>query len=108
MAGTRKPGEFCWINMLTPSLDESRAFFEALLGWTFFEMPGIGYGMKVGGSDIGGMFDVNGPNALPGAPAHINAMVKVESADATVERVNSLGGKAKPAFDIFDAGRMAV
>jgi predicted enzyme related to lactoylglutathione lyase len=35
-------------------------------------------------------------------------MVKVDSADATVERVTSLGGRAKPAFDIMEQGRMAV
>ena len=35
-------------------------------------------------------------------------MVKVESADATVEKVTSLGGRASPAFDIGDQGRMSV
>ncbi len=35
-------------------------------------------------------------------------MVKVESADATVAKVTALGGKAMPAFDIMDQGRMAV
>ena len=35
-------------------------------------------------------------------------MVKVDSADATCEKVASLGGQAKPAFDIMDQGRMAV
>ena len=108
MTGTRKAGEFCWINMLTPRLDEARAFFGTLLGWTYFEMPGIGHGVKVGGSDIGGLFDLNGPNTPPGTPAFIGVMVKVESADAICEKAASLGGKAKPAFDIMDQGRMAV
>jgi predicted enzyme related to lactoylglutathione lyase len=35
-------------------------------------------------------------------------MVKVDSADATCEKVTSLGGNAKPAFDIMDQVRMAV
>jgi hypothetical protein len=30
--GTRKTGEFCWINMLTPQPAEARAFFGTLLG----------------------------------------------------------------------------
>ena len=34
-------------------------------------------------------------------------MVKVDGADATVKKVTSLGGKAKPAFDIMEQGRMA-
>ena len=35
-------------------------------------------------------------------------MVKVESADATCEKVASLGGTARPAFDVLESGRMAV
>ncbi len=104
----RQPGEFCWINMLTPQPAEAMAFFGKLLGWEFFEMPGVGHGMRVGGRDIGGLFDLHGPNTPPGTPAHLGVMVKVASADATGGRVTALGGKARPAFDVFDAGRMAV
>jgi predicted enzyme related to lactoylglutathione lyase/uncharacterized protein YndB with AHSA1/START domain len=104
----RKPGEFCWINMLTPQPDEAREFFAKLLGWTYFEMPGLGHGMKVGGRDIGGLFDLNGPQTPKGIPPSIGVMVKVESADAICERVTSLGVKVKPAFDIMENLRMAV
>jgi predicted enzyme related to lactoylglutathione lyase len=106
--GTRKPGEFCWINMLTPQPAEARAFFGTLLGWSYFEIPGIGHGVQVGGHNIGGLFDLEGPNTPEGTPPLIGVMVKVESADATCARVTSLGGRAKPAFDIMDQGRMAV
>ena len=106
--GTRKAGEFCWINMLTPQPAEAMAFFGELLGWTFFEMPGVGHGVKVGGRDVGGLFDLNGPNTPPGTPAHVGVMVKVDNADAIGAKVTALGGKALPAFDVFDAGRMAV
>ncbi len=106
--GIRKPGEFCWINMITPDLAASRDFFGKLLGWTFFEMPGMGFGVKVGASNIGGMFDQHAPSTPPGTPAFIGTMVKVENADATAEKVKALGGTARPAFDIGDAGRMAV
>ena len=34
-------------------------------------------------------------------------MVKVDSADAICEKVKSLGGRARPAFDIKEQGRMA-
>ena len=60
--GTRKSGEFCWINMLTPRPTEARAFFGKLLGWTYGEIPGMGHAVKVGGRDIGGLFDLEGPN----------------------------------------------
>jgi predicted enzyme related to lactoylglutathione lyase len=71
-------------------------------------MPGIGHGVQVGGHNIGGLFDLEGPNTPEGTPPLIGVMVKVESADATCARVTSLGGKAKPAFDIHNQGRMAV
>lgn len=106
--GIRKPGEFCWINMLTPDPTKARAFFAALLGWTYAEIPGMGHIVKVGGHDIGGLFDLEGPNTPKGTPPLIGVMVKVENADAACERVISLGGKAKAAFDIMDNLRMAV
>ncbi len=106
--GTRRAGEFCWINMLTPQPEEARAFFSRLLGWTYNEMPGMGHSVRVGGRDIGGLFDLAGPNTPPGTPPLIGVMVKVDSADAAYQRAQSLGGKAMPPFDIMDQGRMAV
>ncbi len=106
--GTRKPGEFCWINMLTPKPAEARVFFAKLFGWTYTELAGMGHSIQVGGKNIGGLFDLEGPNTPPGTPPLIGVMVKVESADATAAKVVALGGKALPAFDIMDQGRMAV
>ena len=106
--GTRETGEFCWINMLTPRPAEARAFFGALLGWTYVEMPGVGHRVQVGRRDVGGLFDLEGPNTPPGTAPVVGVMVKVESADAACEKAASLGGTAKPAFDVMDAGRMAV
>ncbi|HEX3151108.1 MAG TPA: VOC family protein [Gemmataceae bacterium] len=106
MKRMRKAGEFCWINMLTPQPDAARDFFGKLLGWTYFEMPGLGHGIKVGGEDIGGLFDLNGPQTPPGLPPHIGVMVKVDSVDATCEKVKALGGSVKMAFDIMGNLRM--
>jgi predicted enzyme related to lactoylglutathione lyase len=106
--GTRKTGEFCWINMLTPQPKEARAFFGKLLGWTYAEIPGLGHSVKVGARDIGGLFDLDGPNTPKGIPPSIGVMIKVDSADATCEKVTSLGGTVKSAFDIADNLRMAV
>ena len=107
--GVRKPGEFCWFNMITPRPAEACEFFGALLGWTFTEVPGMyGYTAQVAGRNIGGLWDQNGPNTPKGTPAFIGVTVKVESADAACEQVTKLGGTARPAFDVMDAGRMAV
>ena len=106
--GLRKPGEFCWFNMLTPQPDEARVFFGKILGWTYAEIPGMGHRVQVSGRDIGGLFDLAGPNTPPGTPPLIGVMVKVEVADSFADKVVSLGGRAMPAFDIRDQGRMAV
>lgn len=105
--GVRKAGEFCWINVLTPNPAESKAFFSKVLGWTYADLAGMGDSIKVDGHEIGGLFDLASPNTPPGTPPLIGVMVKVEDADATVAKANSIGGSAKPAFDIMDAGRMA-
>lgn len=106
--GVRKAGEFCWINVLTPQPAKAREFFGKLLGWTYTEMPGMGHSVQVGGKNIGGLFDLASPQTPPGTPPAIGVMVKVESADSIGAKVISLGGKALPAFDIMDQGRMAV
>lgn len=106
--GTRAPGDFCWFNLLTPEPDAAREFFGRLLGWTFAEIPGMGHRVQVGGRDVGGLFDLAGPGTPPGTPPLIGVMVKVENADAACAKVAALGGKAMPAFDIMDQGRMAV
>lgn len=104
-AGVRKAGEFCWINILTPRPDSARAFFGTLLGWGYAEMPGIGHRVQVGGRDVGGLFDLDGPMTPPGTPPGIGLMVKVEGADATSARAAELGGAGKPGFDIGAPGR---
>jgi len=105
--GARRVGDFCWINVLTSDPDRARDFFASLLGWTYVEIPGMGHRAQVGGQDIGGVFDHAAPGTPPGTPVGIGVMVKVENADAMVAKVNALGGKAQPAFDIGPQGRMA-
>jgi predicted enzyme related to lactoylglutathione lyase len=104
----RETGEFCWINMLTPHVDQARSFFGDLLGWGYAEIPGLGYRMQVGGTDIGAIFDLAGPNTPPDTPPLIGVMVKVMSADDVCRRVTAAGGHAMPAFDVGDQLRMAV
>ncbi|MCE9592578.1 MAG: VOC family protein [Planctomycetes bacterium] len=106
--GTRRIHDFCWVNLLTPRPTEARAFFGEVLGWSYAEIPGIGHLVQVEGRAIGGIFDLEAPNTPKGTPPTLGVMLKVASADATVARVAKLGGRALPAFDIGDGGRMAV
>ena len=107
-SGTRRAGDFCWVNMLMPRPGEARDFFGQVLGWTFFEMPGIGHGIRAGGRDIGGLFDLEGPGTPPGLSPILGVMVKVDGVDALDQRFEALGGRAKAPFDVGGQGRMAV
>lgn len=103
----RRFGEFCWINVMTPQPATARAFFASLLGWQYEEMPGLGHLVKVEGSPVGGLFDLDAPGTPAGVPPHIGVMVKVASADEAAARAVELGGRARPPFDIMENGRMA-
>ena len=108
MPTRRETGEFCWINMITRDSERACAFYAALLGWQFTVLPGTGFGINVGGHDIGGLFDQSHPRTPPGTPASIGVMVKIDDADAIAARVRSLGGRARDPFDVGAAGRLAV
>lgn len=104
--GPRPIGSFCWINVLTPSSEAARAFFAALLGWSFNEIPGMGHIIQVDGHDIGGFWDLHHTNMPTELPPGIGVMVRVEDAAATVQRAAELGGRSKPAKAIGPSGTM--
>jgi len=105
--GLRKPGEFCWFNMLTPKPAQAREFFGALLGWTYVD-TGLGHSVLVDGHAVGALHDLADPKTPKGTPPLIGLMVKVQSAEDAAEKVRALGGQATPPFDIGGAGRMSV
>ena len=106
--GIRKAGDFCWVNIMTPQPAEAMEFFARVLGWTFDEMPPYGHDVKVGGKAIAGLFDIDGPGCPKGLSPVMGVMIKVDDADATVEKISSLGGKADPPGKVENEGRMAV
>jgi predicted enzyme related to lactoylglutathione lyase len=105
--GSRSIHDFCWINILSPEPATAKDFFTKLFGWTYGDIPGMGYAIKAGGKDVGGLFDAKGPDGSPTPPA-IGVMVKVKSADDAGAKAAKLGGKSMPAFDVGPQGRMAV
>lgn len=107
-SGLRHPGEFCWINILTPDAAAAREFFARVLGWGYQEIAGLGHTILVDGHPIGGLFDIDAPQTPPDTAPILGVMLRIENADATAARVNELGGRARPAFDIGQSGRMAV
>ena len=88
-------GEFSWHELLTKDWKQAFSFYEALFGWERSAEHDIGpMGMyfifKRNGRDLGGMFNVTREMPMPPSWLHY---VRVDSADAAVERVKANGGQ---------------
>jgi uncharacterized protein len=98
-----------WVDLATPDMDASKAFYGALFGWTGETNPDP----EVGGYT---MFTLNGENICgamglmsPEQPPAWSTYVNVDDADKTTEAVSAAGGAVlAPAMDVVDAGRMAM
>jgi predicted enzyme related to lactoylglutathione lyase len=104
-------GTFSWADLSTNDAAAAKAFYSALLGWEFEdmpvsdEMPGMVYSMaSLNGKTAAALFEDDGST-----PPHWNAYVTVESAEASAARAKELGGTVvMDAFDVLDVGRQAV
>jgi uncharacterized protein len=95
------PGTFCWTDLTTTDQDAAKAFYGGLLGWEAEDMPV--------GEDVAAISPQPQQQREAGAPPMWNSYVSVDSADEIVERAKQLGGTVHaPAFDVMEAGRMAV
>jgi len=106
-------GSFCWIELATTDQDAAKNFYGSLFGWAANDMP-------MGPSEVYTMFRLDGRDAAAGytlrpdqrsqgVPPHWMLYIAVENADQAAQRAAELGGAViAPAFDVFDAGRMAV
>jgi uncharacterized protein len=107
------PGSFCWVELHTTDQNAAKNFYDALFGWEPQDMP-------MGADGIYTMFQLQGRDAAAGCtlrpeqrsqgvPPHWMIYIIVDNVDASVTKAQQLGGTIlAPAFDVFDAGRMAV
>lgn len=102
-------GSLVWNELRSRDLDGAKRFYEAVLGYTYEDMPGDEpYAMfKVNGETAGGFCVV--PAGTPAElPAHWLTYFQVEDADASAAKVTELGGQiVSPAQDT-EYGRIAV
>jgi len=106
-----QPGSFCWIEVATTDQSDAKKFYSGLFGWEVNDMP-------MGPSEVYTIFRLEGRDAAAGCtlrpeqkgvPPHWMLYITVENADAAAARAPKAGGKVcAPAFDVMDAGRMAV
>jgi predicted enzyme related to lactoylglutathione lyase len=107
------PGTFSWVDLATTDPDSAKAFYSGLFGWAAEDMPagdGVFYSMmRHEGRNVAAIAPQPPQQRDAGAPPAWQSYVTVESADAAAERAGQLGGTVHaPAFDVMDAGRMAV
>ncbi len=104
-----EPNTWCWNELLTTDVDQAKQFYGAVFGWGSQTHPGpMPYTeWQLGGSSVGGMMAK--PPMMPAeVPSHWLAYFAVTDTDATVKRVNELGGRTMaPPMDI-EPGRFAV
>ena len=110
---TLPPGSFCWPELATSDQKAGAAFYAKLFGWAINDQPmgpGAVYTMfQLRGRDVAAASSLRPEEKQHGVPPHWNAYISVANADAAARRAQELGGKIlAPAFDVMDAGRMAV
>jgi predicted enzyme related to lactoylglutathione lyase len=104
------PGTPCWVDLGSPDIDASIAFYGGLFGW---EVPAAenveqtgGYRRATkGGADVAGMM----PLMQEGQPPAWSSYVSVADANATAAAVKGAGGNviAEP-MDVMGLGTMAI
>ncbi|HEV8130553.1 MAG TPA: VOC family protein [Acidobacteriota bacterium] len=107
------PGSFSWIELSTTDQNAAKSFYSSLFGWAVNDFPmgpNESYSIfQVEGRDAAAAHTMRPEQQSQGVPPHWMVYVAVDSADQTAKRAAELGAKVlAPAFDVFDAGRMAV
>ena len=107
------PGTFCWVDLATTDAEGAKTFYCELFGWEADDMPageGMTYAMlRVGDDYVGGLYEMDAGQREAGEAPFWLSYVSVEDADAGAARARELGGTVHGgAFDVLDAGRMAL
>jgi uncharacterized protein len=107
------PGTFSWTDLTTTDQAAAKEFYSALFGWEANDVPvgeGVVYSMmSLGGHSVAAISPQPQQQRDAGAPPLWNSYVTVQSADDAAAKAAELGANLHaPAFDVMDAGRMAV
>jgi uncharacterized protein len=102
------PGTPSWVDLASPDLPASVAFYSSLFGWDAIDQgPEAGnYRMfELGGIPVAGA----APIMMEGQPPAWTSYISVENADESIAKVKKAGGAVfvEP-MDVLDVGRMAV
>jgi len=106
-------GGFIWYELMTPDPEGAKAFYDAVVGWTFGEATPEynGYRM-IGRSDggfAGGVLPLNDEMQQHGARPTWLGYIHVAEVDQAIGAIEGAGGETvMPATDIPNVGRIAM
>ena len=108
-----RPGQFCWIDLLTPSAEPAKRFYGEVFGWKTLDNPtdqGGFYTMfRQGDLDVAGMGEMGDELKQTGMPAVWNSYVSVDDAETFAAKAEELGATIEmPVMQVMTAGRMAI
>lgn len=109
-------GMFSWFELVAEDVEEAKAFYGPLLGWTFETNSDAGMEYTLARVEgvphpVAGMFGkqhlmVENKEQIP---PHWGSYITVDDVDAVVKKVSGLGGSViVPPTDIPDVGRFSV
>jgi predicted enzyme related to lactoylglutathione lyase len=101
-----------WYELMSPDANASKAFYEAVIGWTIHpaDPGGMDYRMiDTGNGDFaGGLMNMTPEMKAGGARPRWLIYIGVDDVDAAVAKINAAGGSLQmPAVDMPGVGRMA-
>lgn len=106
-------GSFIWYELISPDADASKAFYDAVVGWSIEATSNFPNGYRmIGRSDgkfAGGVLPLTDEMRGHGARPLWLGYVGVDDVDATAAAITADGGAVlMPAFDIPNVGRIAL
>jgi len=106
-----EPGALTWNELTTRNPDDAKAFYGAVFGWTYEDLPMGDFDYtewQLDGRTIGGMMPMVGPMWPAELPNHWMVYFGTDDTDASCAKVTELGGTVHvEPFDV-PAGRIAV
>jgi hypothetical protein len=103
-----------WVDLASPDVAASKAFYAELFGWEYTDEPtdqeGMDYTMaRKDGHAVAGIMPLSPEMAASGMPPVWSTYVNVDDLEAAVAKVEPAGGQVmQPPMDVMTAGRMGV
>lgn len=105
-------GSIHWNELNTFAPAKARAFYEAVLGWSFDAVPmegGTYLVAKRGDAMVAGIFDMALGGLPPATPSHWLTYIAVDDVDARARQAVEAGGRVLRApWDVPGVGRVAI